>query len=441
MALMPGDKNRVPHWPRSIAHVLRRILKRLVYFPVSPLMFKGLVRVMRAAKMLPAAEKATSHGSRNVLICHPYSRVGDLVLLLPFVQALKEYLPNGQIDVVVGAPVADLLMGIDGLGRILKYQPPQVRGRLQNRYARIVGITQFYRKQVGLCRYDLAIAPRWGSVETYDAHYLAYLTGAPVRCGYSARVDGGDTELDSFLTIAATGGTLEHESLRNLHLLVRSGIIDSADFHRFPIDQPLQPLTGLIHRAELRESLKRAQQLVMEHTPYGIVSPGATKPFCIWPKENMIELIEGMSLETGLHFYVVGAATDAELCKEIERALPGCATSLGGKTTLPELIHILSRAALFVGNDSGTAHIAGGLGIPTFVIHPFPASYHGEHPNSPVRFRPCGPKVRILQPLEPIPPCEPTCSAPHPHCIRQIKVSDVLGPVRDVVNTCRTPIE
>jgi ADP-heptose:LPS heptosyltransferase len=83
--------------------------------------------------------------------------------------------------------------------------------------------------------------------------------------------------------------------------------------------------------------------------------------------------------------------------------------------------------------DSGIAHIAGALGIPTVVLSPFPSSCAEEHPNSPTRFRPCGPRVRVLQPESPLPPCHPTCSFSGPHCIQQITPEDVLEAVRELL--------
>src|SRR5579863_4120687 len=166
--------------------MLRHILKRLIYFPISPPVFRTMVRTLRWARILPPAHKPISDDGTNVFISHPYSRIGDLVLLLPFLQSIREQFPDWKVDIAVGAQVSDLLLGIGGLRHVFGYVQPRVKTRFLQRYMRIFAVLSFYRKQVRIYHYDLAIAPRWGSVETYDSIYLAYLTGAPRRCGYSA---------------------------------------------------------------------------------------------------------------------------------------------------------------------------------------------------------------------------------------------------------------
>ncbi len=59
------------------------------------------------------------------------------------------------------------------------------------------------------------------------------------------------------------------------------------------------------------------------------------------------------------------AAVNAEAAARTRRAR---VVDLSGKSSLPEALGILSHAALFVGNDSGLAHLAGAAGTPTVVV-------------------------------------------------------------------------
>ena len=56
-----------------------------------------------------------------------------------------------------------------------------------------------------------------------------------------------------------------------------------------------------------------------------------------------------------------------ELVSKVDRE-DGQVANLAGKTSLRELAAICSRASLFVGNDSGPAHLAAAVGAPIVVL-------------------------------------------------------------------------
>jgi ADP-heptose:LPS heptosyltransferase len=84
-------------------------------------------------------------------------------------------------------------------------------------------------------------------------------------------------------------------------------------------------------------------------------------------------------------------------------------------------IAILYRAKFFLGNDSGPAHIAAGLGVPTVVVSVWPQGSAQE-----VRVIPVGPWVRTAHPQRCMPPCTESCSAHFAHCILTVDPADVF---------------
>ncbi len=168
---------------------------------------------------------------------------------------------------------------------------------------------------------------------------------------------------------------------------------------------------------------------------YGVIAPAAAEPFRTYPLEKFAELIRILSRELSLFFLLVGGKGDAAVCDQLAAALPHCAVSVAGKTDLKLITAVVANSQLFVGNDSGVAHIAGGVGVPTVVISSFPACCTEEHPNSPGRSRPCGPNVQVIQPAQPLDDCWPTCDKATAHCISQISVSDIMYAVQSVLKT------
>ena len=302
-------------------------------------------------------------------------------------------------------------------------------------YGKILRYLSLYRREIGSFRYDLAVAPRWGSILRSDAVYLAYLTGAQERIGYSSSVDGGDPAMDRLLTLAAAGGRQEHETTRNLKLLDRTGMIGRGPGFVPAVGRPIQAVVDLARRTPLRQAeLVEFPFLSTAQPRYGVVSPGTTNPYNAWPVDRLSEVVRTLHDLRGLHFLVVGGPADSLICEELAACAPGYVSSIAGRTDLRQVARILSGAVIFIGMDSGIAHISGALGLPTLVLSPFPSTCRDDHPGSPIRFRPCGPRVSVLQPEMTLPPCSGTCTFPGPHCIKQIGVADVLRAAQGLVD-------
>jgi ADP-heptose:LPS heptosyltransferase len=407
---------------------IRRFAKRLLYLPISPRAFALQVRVLRAIGFLRQPIHCRSGEFRKIFLAHPYSSVGDMVLLLPLLEKIHEVWPSANIDIVSGNSACHLLSGIDGLRNVFVCGSHRSRFGVFGIYKRLLRNLLLYRREMMQYEYDLAIAPRWGSILTSEAVYLAYLTGAPERIGYSGSVDGGDESINVLLTRAANGGQHEHETIRNIRLLERVKLTRLEPEDESVSFRPIQSLVRLAKQTPVEQLFNKfhsGNRLAPQG--YAVIAPGATNPYNIWPSGFLADVIQKLHQENALYFYIVGGSGDAHRCEEVAQLVPEYARSIAGKTNLQELAGLVSRARLFIGMDSGIAHIAGGLGIPTIVISPFPSSFTEDHPHSPERFRPCGPYVSVLQPESPIPPCDPICSAPGPHCIQQVTPAQVVA--------------
>lgn len=412
------------NWSRS----LRGLARTVLLSPISPGVFVAVVSMLRRVGVLRRPPRRQASKVEKIFISHPYSSVGDMVLLLPLIEKIKEEWPEAEVDIVAGRGASELLEGVIGLHRVFICESHRSPKGIMGDYCRLVRHLRLYKRQIMPYDYDLAIAPRWGSILTADAANLAYLTGATQRVGYSGSVDGGSRAIDALFTIAVTGGKHEHETSRNLKLLDRAGLTRTSGTKELYVNRPIKALINLARQSNRQAWLDTVgDNGALPARKFAIVSPGATAAFRVWPLEPLAWSIREIHRETGLIFYVVGGRGDAALCAALAEHDPGFAYSVAGKTSLKQLVGLLVDAELFVGMDSGTAHIAGALGVPTVVISPFPETCEDEHQNSPIRFRPCGPKVRVLQPRYAIPPCSPSCSFPGPHCIRQVEKEEVVA--------------
>ncbi|WP_376098087.1 glycosyltransferase family 9 protein [Roseomonas sp. CCTCC AB2023176] len=115
--------------------------------------------------------------------------------------------------------------------------------------------------------------------------------------------------------------------------------------------------------------------------PWLLVGPTANWAGKVWPAERFVDLARAVTTGplAGARVAVLGGPGHAEraMATPVLDALPG-SVDLVGALTLPEAAACLSRAALFVGNDSGLMHLSAAAGTPTLgLFGPTPASEYG----------------------------------------------------------------
>ena len=88
-----------------------------------------------------------------------------------------------------------------------------------------------------------------------------------------------------------------------------------------------------------------------------------------WPPDRVAQVIARLNA-SGVTGVLVGAPDDRHTGRAIESSLPAGSrvANLIGRTTLRELVGVVSRCAAFVSNDSGAMHIAAALGVPLTAI-------------------------------------------------------------------------
>ena len=116
------------------------------------------------------------------------------------------------------------------------------------------------------------------------------------------------------------------------------------------------------------EDSARAAALLPPGRPVIALAPTANWTPKVWPAERFVTLFQRLT-ET----YIPGAVpaviagpgeAEASMAKPVLQALPS-AIDLVGRLILPEIAAFLSRAAVFVGNDSGLMHLSAAAGTPT----------------------------------------------------------------------------
>jgi ADP-heptose:LPS heptosyltransferase len=154
-----------------------------------------------------------------------------------------------------------------------------------------------------------------------------------------------------------------------------------------------------------------------------VLAPTASARFKIWPAERFVALAQALTAPDGpmpgAAIGVIAGPGEAErrMAEPLLAALPQ-AKDLVGNLPIPEAAALLSRAGLFVGNDSGLMHLAAAAGAPTLgLFGPTPAS----------QYAPVGPRAQAV--LAKGPPGE----AP----MVRLSVADALAAARRVLAMAR----
>jgi ADP-heptose:LPS heptosyltransferase len=365
--------------------------------------------------------------AKSIFVSFPYNSLGDVLALIPLLERIRIVWPDARLHVALGSVIAPFIDRISFI-KVIPVTAVPHKGAILWRLKEIRQLVTCFRRDLCNEYYDIAISPRWGSdVYARASRYLMYLANSGTRISYSSTVDGGPSALDRLSTDLAFGGALEQESVRQIRVLERTAVTEpDKDVHSAVRSrtEALVSIAASVGREQLKEQIQNSIGRSIDK--YIVVSPGASRATNRWPIERFQQVIIELHRQYQSSVLLVGDKRDAKICEGVAGGLPGIAFSLGGKTSLEELAAIIQGAKLFLGNDSGPAHMAGGLGVPCIVLTASAIHSDQSHIHSALRWRPNGPLVNVIQPLDPLLPCRDGCEVETPHCILQISAADVL---------------
>jgi heptosyltransferase II len=254
--------------------------------------------------------------------------VGDAVMSLPALRAIRGRFPKARIAILAKSSVADLYIRESFADEIILYN-------LQSSW----GMGHQLRGR----QFDCAILLQ----NAFEAAWIAWLAKIPTRIGYKR--DGRQLLLTSAVDVPKPGEIPSHERFYYLELLRRAGLIDAL------------PQSDSIQLGSRTAPVGRRVIGVSPGAAYG----GAKR----WLPERFAEAAGILAEARGASIALFGTKGERALCDEVARLLNGRAvTNYAGETTLAQFIDLAAGCELFLTNDSGSMHIASALGVPTVAI-------------------------------------------------------------------------
>jgi predicted lipopolysaccharide heptosyltransferase III len=337
-----------------------------------------------------------SEGARILVI--RMRSLGDVLLTTPAFRALKEWRPDLHLSVLVYQRHASILAGNPDLEEVIELNPEEATAPFT------IAATA-----AGLRRRGFAAC-----FNLHGGTLSAFLTraSAPHRVGF------GHFRFRSLYTALAPDARRLYGRSR-LHNVEQQ----LASFYAAGLPQgeipPLQLFPQAAMQATITEEL--AQRGVRAGTPYAVFHPIANFYTKEWPFERYAELARLLEEEYTLAPVFTCGPGEGRKLDAVARAAGRPVVRLDS-LSVPQLVALIGGAALFIGNDSGPAHIAAALRRPAVVL--FGSS-------DSALWHPWRTPHAIVQNHYPCNPCRgDRCYAfPQPECILSLSLAQVRAAV------------
>ena len=253
--------------------------------------------------------------------------IGDAVMCLPALTALRERFPKARIVILAKPWVAGLYERETFADEVILYDQRKRREMVRDLRRR---------------RFDCAILLQ----NALEAALIAFLARIPTRIGYNR--DGRGFLLTHSIPVPHRGDIPRHERFYYLELLRRAGILT-----RLPESNLIRLTPPGVPRASVIG-----------------VSPGAAYGTAKrWLPERFAQAALEIARKRNASIALFGSAAENALCEQIAARLGDYPhRNHAGQTTLAQFIELAAACEVFLTNDSGAMHIASALGVPTIAI-------------------------------------------------------------------------
>jgi heptosyltransferase-2 len=306
--------------------------------------------------------------------------VGDAIMALPALRAIRQRQPDATISIVARPYVAEIYREQQVCDELIAYDPSGEHRGWSGREKLIADLRS--RK------FDIALLLQ----NAFDAAWLAWRSQIPQRIGYAR--DARSLLLTKTIPVPKPGEIPPHEKFYYLELLRRAGWLDQL---------PDEPYITLRVSDAARQC---AAQILLEagarpHARRIAVGAGASYGSAkCWPPDRFAKTLNALLSRTDSDsdsdVILFGTPGELPVSAAIAADLQRPPINLTGKTSIADLPALLSQCHLFLGNDSGAMHVAAAVGLPVVAVF---------GPTDPTGTAPVTPRLTIVQQKPYCSPC------------------------------------
>ena len=254
--------------------------------------------------------------------------LGDVVMSSAFVKAVQQLYPQAQIDVIIKKELSGIAVLMPGLHKVYSFSKQEYKG--------LNGVYQF-GKTFRAEKYDLFFC----LPDSLSSAVMGFATGAKKRIGYGK-------EGRFFLL------TKSYKKQVNLN---RTDEYISL-LEQFTGEKISERLVKLNVKEDLR--------------PHSVIlnfnSEAVSRRMPIDKGKQLINVLT--STFKNVEFIIIGSPKEKQYVDELLSNVknPDRLENYAGKTNLEQLCRLMASAEAMLTTDSGPAHLANSLGVPTIVL-------------------------------------------------------------------------
>lgn len=319
-----------------------------------------------------------SQNPQNILLIQ-LGDIGDVILTIPCIRALKETFPAAYIYVAVRDKASGIIELCEWSSGVIP-----ITNKKRGLVAEIGHQIRFFSKLRSL-RFDLAIDMRTGT----RGAIIAFLSGAGKRLAFFAP-DGKLWRNRVFTNLVVPKYIIDQHMVDyNLGLL--------APFKIIPKERKPQIRIPL-------ESQRAIKDLFLKEGISGDLPLVAIQPFSLWqykewPQEKFVALINWIKEKYNLPILITGGPDERQRAADLATKAGKEVYNMAGKTSIEMYAALLSLCRLMISVDSAGPHLAAAVGTPTVTIY---------GPSSPDVWAPIGRQHLVVQKKLACVPCSLT---------------------------------
>ncbi|MEP7145432.1 MAG: glycosyltransferase family 9 protein [bacterium] len=280
----------------------------------------------------------------NILIVRQHNQLGDMLCSVPLFAAIRKKFPKAHITLVASPINYEILFSDINpyIDKVITYSKAPFKN-----------LIEFY-KELKNHDYQIGIVPSTVSISR-TSHFINYFSGAKKRVGVKS-IDDKYNSVEYLLNIKSDfkwDSKKLHQVERNLDVGRQIGC-----------DLTVSELKEVkIHLSD--EEILFAKNFIEHNFPdrSGLIisfHPGAGKIANRWSKENFIALINMLYERYRCHILLTSGNIDREITDEIKACLKINCTVLEN-TPIRKVGAVIRLTDLYITNDTGTMHVAGGV--------------------------------------------------------------------------------
>lgn len=287
----------------------------------------------------------TQQDIKSILIVK-LSSIGDVVHALPIVRALRDRYPKAHIAWIVKRGCRDVIAGNPYIDEVIIYERERW-GNPKNLFSTVKEVFLFAH-EIRARKFDVVVDLQG----LFYTGVITYFSGSRLRVGFRNAREFSHLFYNRKVAVPSM----------NMHAINRYFLLAEAlDAHSRVPDFTIAISDS--DRKYVREFLS-GSGFKNDNRPLIAINPSARWITKQWQMKNFAELSDTLARYMNATIVLIGSSADKELVERLMEHMRTTPINATGRTSLKQLVELLSRTDLVISNDTGPMHIACAVGTP-----------------------------------------------------------------------------